>query len=823
MPLPAGFVEEHLAYAPQVSNLPPGFVEEGKTVPEIKQAPKSGAFDTVINFFKDPDRQTAKAQNIYALSEVTGLPLHEVNKNYEILKKSSEVTGITRELDKKEFMQMVMLPGVALGATVNPVGTAAGLIAYGALDKAIPTQKLIDHLGREGISENATGVIEMADLIGKSMLVGGVFSRAPKIAEGFLKSKITEYKMPETVSLSATQVRDIFQTGSLTTEEQKGLFAALELNSFDRRAALEHGINITVPAEKVVTLTDKPWWGKVKNWFGVEPTAETLKTPSGSPKIAPKGLIEGQTGEAATLASPKTDPVKTVISALKSAKDVRKQQETLYEKARSEKFAKMQAVGGKVGGEKGLYARLGALKGELPKVEFEAIRNKVSQEDIDALFNMVRESPKIGEWEKLSAMQGLSKMFGEYGGRVPTEGELALLNEVFGDQFTQAILEKRSLFQKMKDAGLQLANVPRSLMASLDLSAPMRQGVFFVGRPKQFIPAFKKMFGAFANEKAYQDIQDAIIKHPDYQLARDSKLALTDNTVLLGTREEAFMSNWAERIPLIGKMVKASERAYVGFLNKLRFDVFADLVNKAELQGLDPRTNRDLTKAIADFINNATGRGTLPGALQKAAVNLNTIFFSPRLIMSRLNLVNPHFYIKQTPFVRKEALKSLLAFLGFGIGVATLAKLGGAEVGNDPRSSDFGKIKIGNTRVDPWGGFQQVAVMASRLISGKYVSSTTGKEMTLGEGYKPMTRADIAQRFLEGKLAPVPSFIVTLLKGQDGAGEKVSVPKEVAQRFIPMILQDLYDIAQEAPGLLPVGMLGLFGVGTQTYKAKDYR
>jgi hypothetical protein len=357
-------------------------------------------------------------------------------------------------------------------------------------------------------------------------------------------------------------------------------------------------------------------------------------------------------------------------------------------------------------------------------------------------------------------------------------------------------------------------------MASFDLSAPMRQGVFFIGRPKQWLPAFKEMFGAFKGEKQYKTMQDSIINHPDYLLARESDLALTDMDVLLGNREEAFMSNWAEKIPLLGKGVRASGRAYVGFLNKLRFDVFTDLVNKAELMGLDARKNRDLTKAISDFINNATGRGTLPLGLQRAAITLNSVFFSPRLIMSRLNLVNPVYYMKQTPFVRKEALKSLFAFVGFGMTILTLSKLAGAEVGSDPRSSEFGKIKINNTRIDVWGGFQPLVRVAGQLISGKYVSSTTGKEMTLGEGYKPMTRADIVQRFFEGKLAPVPSFIVTLMKGQSIEGEKVNVPKEIALRFTPMVIQDMYDILQDSPGLFPVSLLGLFGVGSQTYKQK---
>lgn len=828
MPMPAGFMDERLLNSKDTGaepNLPAGFIQEDRVIPEISQAPPDKIFDKVIDFFLDEDKLTARAANIYALSEATGLPLREVNRSYDLLRRSSQITGILPDPTEREVIQGLMMPGIVAGAIANPIGTAAGLIAFGALDKAVPIEKILSKMEEKGINDDVIKIVEVSDFVGKSLIAGGVFKKASSIPETFLKRKITEYKLPEKVVLTPEQVRDIYQTGELTTPDQKALWAALELNSYDRRAALDHGININVPSEKIVRIVDNPLWAKAKNMFGLaEESVMVSKTRVGKPEKAPSGLLESSASHTpiAELAE-KSDPVKKLIGALKEAKDVRGKQETLHAQGRSRQFARMKAAQGRTSGEKGFYAELGALKGELPKVEFEAIRGKVGQHDIDALFNMVKDSPKIGEWEKLTARQGLSKMFGEEGGRVPTEGELALLSEVFGEEFTKAVLERRPLFQKLLEAGHQLANIPRSLMASLDLSAPFRQGIFLIGKPKRFGPAFRDMFGAFANPKAYQNIQDAIIAHPDYQIARDSKLALTDLDVLLGNREEGFMSSWAEKIPLAGEGVRASGRAYIGFLNKLRFDVFVDLVNKADNLGLNPRKDMDLTRSIADFVNNATGRGTLPRSLAGSAMTLNAIFFSPRLFFSRLNLLNPLFYIKQKPFVRKEALKSLFTFVGAGATVLALAKLAGADVGDNPKSSDFGKVKMGSTRYDIWGGFQPLVRSASQIISGKYINSATGEEMTLGEGYKPLNRAEIAQRFVEGKLAPIPSFVWTLAKQQDPAGNPVDVPKEIRVRFIPMILQDLYDLAQENPELIPTGVLGVFGIGVQTYKGSSRR
>ncbi len=246
--------------------------------------------------------------------------------------------------------------------------------------------------------------------------------------------------------------------------------------------------------------------------------------------------------------------------------------------------------------------------------------------------------------------------------------------------------------------------------------------------------------------------------------------------------------------------------------------MFDDLIKKASNLGLNPRSNPDFAKEIANFVNNATGRGEL-GGLQKSAIILNSFFFSPRLMASRLSLLNPLYYLTADPFVRKEAMKSLLSFAGIAMTILGLSKMAGAEVGVDWRSADFGKIKVGNTRIDILGGFQQYIRLAGQLISGQIISSTTGKIMTLGEGYRPLTREDILLRFFEYKEAPIFSFLTALMKGQDFEGKPINVPKEVGMRFIPMAAQDIYDIAKDDPNLLPVSVLGLFGVGLQTYKS----
>lgn len=534
----------------------------------------------------------------------------------------------------------------------------------------------------------------------------------------------------------------------------------------------------------------------------VKTLAENPKNVSLNETIPPNG------------ADVNVDPVQKIIGALKEAKPLSLEQKGLNAKLRKQQFAKMMSARGKTSGEQGYFSELGALKGGAKKVDFEAVRPQLTQTDVDTLFNRVNEA-NIGEWEKLNAKASLSKLLDKDGGTIPTQNELKLLNDVFGDEFVKTILDKRSNWQKFLQGAGEVLNLPRSLMASFDLSAPFRQGIVMTSRPKQFIPAFMSMFKQAGSEKAFKAVQEGIQAHPNYKLMRESKLALTDMGNFMSNREETFMSNLGEKIPVLKYGIKASNRAYTGFLNKLRADVFNDLVSKAELLGRD---KTEVASDIAKFVNSATGRGDL-GALNKAAPILNSAFFSPRLMAARINMLNPIYYAKLDPMVRKEAVKSML-IMGATAGTALgLAKAGGAEVGTDPRSADFGKIKVGDTRYDILGGFQQYIVLASRLISGKMVSSTTGKEISLTEGYKPTTRLDIIINFLKSKENPILSYITGAAEGTTQIGQEFKAVPEAINRFIPMFAQDIVDLTEDRGFMKAIGMElpSMFGIGVQTY------
>lgn len=511
-----------------------------------------------------------------------------------------------------------------------------------------------------------------------------------------------------------------------------------------------------------------------------------------------------------------------VREGLRGAKAARVEQNKLYSVERGARAAAAEKTMTELGGQVGYQAALGKLKGELPKLRFGGFEN-FDQAGLDALFTHIQQHPTLRPFEKIRTQTALLNVLD---GKVPTRSELDLMGRVFGKEVSGRIAASVPFAQKAKQLGIELFNVPRSLMASFDLSAPFRQGlVSGVAHPGLFVKNFAPMFKAFGSEKAYQGIMDDIVSRPSYPRMEKAGLAITDMGSL-EQREEQFVSNLAERIPGIGRGVRASGRAYTGFLSKMRADVFDQLVRDAEGLGRDVGDPR-LLKDIATFVNSATGRGDL-GAFQKHAVTLNTAFFSPRLLWSRLNFLNPVYYARLDPFARKEALKAarnLVVVLGTTL---YLSKLAGADVNTDPRNADFAKMKFGNTRFDVLGGFQQPVRLLSQLFSGKVISSTTGKTLSLGpQGPGKLSRKDIAQRFVESKLAPVPSFINDVAKGTDFTGQPLhwdfSSKNPAFQRMLPLLGQDAYALYQQE-GLLPaVGGYGIgaFGFGVQSYAPKS--
>lgn len=557
-----------------------------------------------------------------------------------------------------------------------------------------------------------------------------------------------------------------------------------------------------------------------------------LKEESGSVDFSKFDF--GNLGKASTKRRP-LRALDELHDALVDTAGLREDQQKLYKGERSKRFMDVDAV--KTQGKKGMYERLSKLKGEYQKAKFEPI--EMNPDSARALYNEIQRST-LSTPEKIRTSVALGKLLGDYqGGSLPQRNEIELLRKVFGDPVADQLTMMHAGVPITKAALNEVANLSKSIMSSYDMSAPFRQGLGLI-HTKEFWKNYSKMF-SYLGRDAYDVAMRSINEHPMYEALRTAGLQITEIGAELGQREEQFASRLAEKIP----GVPASERMYTGFLNKTRFDVANRLIQEAEKAGLRPFIRNSegaaiptaLGKEIMKFVNTATGRGSL-GRFEKNAVELNSLFFSPRLVSSRLTMLNPVYYINASPFVRKEALKSLFAMATAGKIVEELGKAAGGTVDTeDPTSTDYHKVRIGNTRIDPYGGFQQYIVAANRLLAGAYNSALDNKDgMKLKTAFS--RTVGVGGRFpstAENKLSPLVKFADDILSGrpaEDNAKhgnmilntlgiEHKPATAKIANQFTPMMLQDLQELMLEDPSLIPLSLLGASGMGVQTYQPNE--
>ena len=526
--------------------------------------------------------------------------------------------------------------------------------------------------------------------------------------------------------------------------------------------------------------------------------------------------------EAAKIPAEKTAQ-ETVRGALKGARVVRGKQEAGYsaERAARAAAASKHLSDSSLPVEERLARAKGELKGELPKINYKGL-TVLDEHSVNTLKQDILDHPHLMPFQKIRAADALDKAIA---GQVPQKNELGLLSHIFGEETAAGIGKLAS--HPLRNKILSTLNIPRSIMASFDLSAPFRQGLVVSTRhPSIFFKNFKPMIKAMGSERFYQTAIDDIQARPTYPMMVEAKLAITRLEKSVGGREEQFASDVAEHIPVVGRGIRGSGRAYTAFLDKTRADVFDHLLTQAQSQGRNVQDEKFLHD-LGRYVNAATGRGNLPKGLQGSAKALNTFFFSPRLLASRLDLIfSPVTYAKADPFIRKEALRSMFQLAGTASTLVALAsQIPGVRTVTDPRNPDWGKIKIGNTRLDIGGGFQQPLRLFAQLATASAISSTTGKKLNLtANGFGQPTRLDLLLRFFEGKESPLASVGTDYLRNSNQVGQKFSWGSEAYQHLTPLLVQDVRDLYNDRKG----GMDGIaaafagygfggLGFGLQTY------
>lgn len=236
-----------------------------------------------------------------------------------------------------------------------------------------------------------------------------------------------------------------------------------------------------------------------------------------------------------------------------------------------------------------------------------------------------------------------------------------------------------------------------------------------------------------------------------------------------------------------------------------------------------------------------SGRGPL-GRLQAISPELTNGFFAARLNIGRL--LSPRHLFSSNPRIRKIAWKNFTtAIAGWGGLVWGGHQMGWWDAQLDPRSSDFSKMKIGNLRIDPWGGFQQYAVLYTRLavpamgaipgvtlfdrtlqsgpnegqtVTDNFLSTTTGR---------PSSRSpqDLLGSFARGRVAPGLAVALEAWTGTDFKGSRIDRTdwKRWLKENAPLSGQDIFE-ALASEGIVGLaGLSSLIGFGVQAYESSQ--
>ena len=399
------------------------------------------------------------------------------------------------------------------------------------------------------------------------------------------------------------------------------------------------------------------------------------------------------------------------------------------------------------------------------------------------------------------------------------------------------------IYKTLKDIGLtivDIGNFIRANKASGDMSFWRQQAPLIAANIREFIPANISAWKAVLKQVSAEASWERIKASPEYPFysAVIEKYKKGDflrplhlekgAEVSRGVEEFGYTQGVDRPIPKLTEKipwVKLSERGFITGTNEHNWLIFQKYFKQlkteqemiaAGLIKLKPGETFNLEKELSKImegLSNLTGRGYV-GHTGNVAPIANSLFFSLRLNLGRLFSVANLF--SSNRHLSKMAWKNAVAFVGTTTAVLlTGERLGLWEIEKSPNNADFMRIRIGNTRIDPWGAYQSMVVLMARIMSHKGESSISGQE------YDSDFVTTVAN-FIRGKLSPLAGSVTDYMTGTDFTGEKIN-PKDIGQwvnRIAPMAWIDIQEAFADNFGTgAATAIPTMLGAGVQTYTA----
>jgi len=293
----------------------------------------------------------------------------------------------------------------------------------------------------------------------------------------------------------------------------------------------------------------------------------------------------------------------------------------------------------------------------------------------------------LGRLEARALAEALHDRFTE--GKILTPHLINYVRTMWGNTLADVFEEERERIKETHIGTGDYLQIPRTLMASGDISRSFRQNITTIGQYKLFSKAMARDWSMFVkDEQTAKAMQNSRLLTESGQEALRYGLRINATGAGFKRGAERFAATrikWLKKVPLLAR----SENAYVYGGNIHRLELFNHFYNHLKQNGIATEKNlRDL----AHVVNILTGEGD-PKTFRNFAQFLNAAFFAPRLLEARVrsftDIFNPNLSLAVRHILAWEMTKFAMTNAGL---LVAISQVPGVDVEPDPRSSDFGKL-----------------------------------------------------------------------------------------------------------------------------------
>lgn len=455
---------------------------------------------------------------------------------------------------------------------------------------------------------------------------------------------------------------------------------------------------------------------------------------------------------------------------------------------------------------------------------------RITKEEAQLMFDSQVKAEKLfdeydaetGEWssEESAAEYGAVKRTAENYTNNLKAGQQSIKGMV--KQYSQEIKQlwaedKYGATKKvMNDAVTNTTRTLINTVASWDNSWLGRQGgITLIQSPKTWWSIARKsmadIYQTFKGANPLDVEMAGVYSDPDFINGNYDKAKISFGI------EEEVPTKTLERIPVVGKVFKASDVSFVNSAIRAKRALFK--IEKQVYEAMGIPLDAIALKDIGTRINAIAARGQTGMFLASKPAQL--LLWAPKMLKADWDILTAHtfgFGLK-TKTARVRAAKTITRVVAVSAGYVAIASAMGADIEKNPQSTDFLAIRKGNTHIKmPFSrGMTQIVTLFARLATQKYKTSAgVIKELNSGE-YGSRSLFDVGIDFLVNKTTPPAGVVLSFFRGRDFSGKKPTLGG-TAFGFLPISVQNFIGLKDDASGAAVFGAFAdIFGISTNTY------